>query len=106
MAPCVSLIGLLRAFTQGFFEVCLLKIMEYSHGDYEVTLLEWMEKLTKDEEAQRLLLARYFYNGIKYFFVSLPCCAKNRYLLKPVKRSILETGGLKRFFNHCIDYSD
>lgn len=48
----------------------MLKIMEYSHGDYEVTLMERMQKLTADEEAQLSLLARSFYNGIKYSFVS------------------------------------
>jgi hypothetical protein len=58
-------------FYPRFFEVCLLKIMEYSHGDYEVTLIDRMEKLTEDEEAQMSLLQRSFYNGIKYSFVSL-----------------------------------
>jgi len=58
-------------FYPRFFEVGLLKIMEYSHGDYEVTLKERMERLTDDEEAQMWLLLRSFYNGIKYSFVSL-----------------------------------
>ncbi|RDL37206.1 uncharacterized protein BP5553_04639 [Venustampulla echinocandica] len=57
-------------FYPRFFEVCLLKVMQHSHGDYELTLMERMEKLTEDEEAQMLLLARSFYHGIRYSFVS------------------------------------
>jgi serine/threonine protein kinase len=57
-------------FYPRLFEVGLLKIMEYTHADYEVTLKERMEPLTDDEEAQVSLLVRSFYNGIKYSFVS------------------------------------
>jgi hypothetical protein len=44
--------------------------MEGIHEDYGITLTESMEKLTEDEEAQMLLLARSFYNGIKCSLVS------------------------------------
>jgi len=57
-------------FYPRFFEVSLLKMMEYSHGTYETTLMERMERLTEKEEAQMLLLMRSFYSGIKYSFVS------------------------------------
>lgn len=57
-------------FYPRFFEICLLDIMACSHGDYEVTLRDRLEKLTEDEEAQMLLLQRSFYNGIKFHFVS------------------------------------
>ena len=65
-------------FYPRFFEGCLLKIMQHSHGNYEVTLIERMEKLTEDEEAQMLLLAHSFYNGIKYSFVSLSLSCINQ----------------------------
>jgi thiamine kinase-like enzyme len=58
-------------FYPRFFEVCLLKIMEYSHENYEVDLIERMVKLADDEQNQMILLQRSFYNGIKYSFVSL-----------------------------------
>ena len=53
-------------FYPRFFEVCMLKIMECSHGSYELDLIERMGKLTEDEENQMKLLQRSFYNGIKY----------------------------------------
>lgn len=37
-----------------FFEICLLKVMENSHKDYERTLINRI-KLTDEEEAQMLL---------------------------------------------------
>ncbi|TVY19750.1 hypothetical protein LARI1_G002452 [Lachnellula arida] len=52
-------------FYPRFFEVCLLKIMECSHGNYELTLIDRMEKLSEDEETQMRLLQRSFYNGIR-----------------------------------------
>ncbi|KAK0099278.1 hypothetical protein ONS95_006353 [Cadophora gregata] len=58
-------------FYPRFFEVALLKIMEYSHGNYELDLIERMEKLTEDEEIQKTLLQRSFYNGIKYSFSAI-----------------------------------
>lgn len=58
-------------FYPRFFEVCILKIMEYSHGNYELDLIGRMDKLTEDEEAQMLLLVRSVDNGINYSFVSL-----------------------------------
>ncbi|TVY28491.1 hypothetical protein LHYA1_G003458 [Lachnellula hyalina] len=58
-------------FYPRFFEVCLLKIMENSHGDYELNLIRQMKKLTEDEEAQMSLLERSFYNGINYYFPSI-----------------------------------
>lgn len=57
-------------FYPRFFEVCLLKIMENTHGAYEATLIERMEPLTDNEEIQLSLLLRSFYNGIGHFFVS------------------------------------
>jgi thiamine kinase-like enzyme len=35
-----------------FFEVCILSIAEYTHGQYELDLISWMAELTEDEEAQ------------------------------------------------------
>jgi aminoglycoside phosphotransferase (APT) family kinase protein len=58
-------------FYPRLFEICLLKIMESTHGDYEVTLIERAEKLTGDEQVQMLLLVRSFHNGIRHPFVSL-----------------------------------
>ncbi|KAH8819364.1 kinase-like domain-containing protein [Xylogone sp. PMI_703] len=58
-------------FYPRFFEVSLLKIMEGNHGDYEVRLIDKLEKLTEDEETQGSLLARSFYNGIRYSFSSI-----------------------------------
>ncbi|TVY55478.1 hypothetical protein LCER1_G004565 [Lachnellula cervina] len=55
-------------FYPRFFEVCLLKIMECSHGNYELTLIDRMEKLSEDEDTQMRLLQRSFYNGIKWRF--------------------------------------
>jgi hypothetical protein len=78
-------------FYPRFFEVALLKIMEYSHDDYELTLIEKMAKLTGDEEIQMTLLQRSFYNGIRYSFVSLSLSSATLYLLILVKSSIHET---------------
>ncbi|KAH8770666.1 hypothetical protein F5882DRAFT_381810 [Hyaloscypha sp. PMI_1271] len=55
-------------FYPRFFEVCMLKIMECAHGNYELDLMAGMEKLTEDEENQMQLLQRSFYSGIKYSF--------------------------------------
>jgi len=57
-------------FYPRFFEVCVLKIMEHSHDEYETNLIQRIERLTEDEEAQILLLTHSFSNGIKYRFVS------------------------------------
>ena len=57
-------------FYPRFFEVSLLKLMEYTHGDYETTLITRMERLTDDEEAQISLLSSSFHNGIGRWFVS------------------------------------
>lgn len=54
-----------------FFEICMLKIVEHRHSDYETALLARTEKMTGGEEAQMLLLYRSFHNGIRYSFVSL-----------------------------------
>lgn len=53
-----------------FFEICLLKIMEGTHGNYETILRGRLEKPTEDEEVQMLLLEQSFYNGINFYFVS------------------------------------
>ena len=68
-------------FYPRFFEVCLLKIMQYRHGDYEVTLIERLEKLTEEERGQLLLLERSFHNSIRYSFVSLSSLCASRWLL-------------------------
>jgi thiamine kinase-like enzyme len=78
-------------FYPRFFEVCLLKIMEYSHGNYEVALIERMMKLSEDEETQMILLQRSFYNNIKYSFVSLSLLSATPYLLILAKSLIHET---------------
>lgn len=58
-------------FYPRFFEVCKLKIIEYSNENYELNLIAQIEKLREDEEAQMLLLMRSVDNGINYSFVSL-----------------------------------
>ncbi|PMD29163.1 hypothetical protein L207DRAFT_574439 [Hyaloscypha variabilis F] len=58
-------------FYPRFFEVCMLKIMEYTHGTYELDLIERMIKLSDDEEEQMKLLQRSFYNGIRYSFPNI-----------------------------------
>jgi hypothetical protein len=78
-------------FYPRLFEVCLLKIMEYSHGTYEVDLVERMAKLTEDEENQMSLLQRSFYNGIRYSFVSPFLLFLTKHLLSLLKPSIHET---------------
>ncbi|TVY90081.1 hypothetical protein LAWI1_G007131 [Lachnellula willkommii] len=67
-------------FYPRFFEFCLLKIMECSHGNYELTLIDRMEKLSEDEQTQMVLLQRSFYNGIRL-----------RWLLTLAKPKIHET---------------
>jgi hypothetical protein len=44
--------------------------MLHSYRDYKLTLIERIEKLSEDEDAQVLLLEQSFYNGISYSFVS------------------------------------
>lgn len=78
-------------FYPRFFEACLLRIMEHSHGDYEIALLDRITKLTADGEAQMLLLERSFENGINYSFVSLSPTVCDNPDLHSVKRSIHET---------------
>jgi thiamine kinase-like enzyme len=65
-------------FYPRFFEVCILKIMERSHNDYETDLIQNMERLTEEEEAQMLLLGHSFSNSIKYRFVSFNLQSCNR----------------------------
>lgn len=43
-------------FYPRFFEVCMLKIMQYAHGNYELDLMERMAKLTEEEGSQIRLL--------------------------------------------------
>jgi len=56
-------------FYPRFFEVCMLKITEHSHGDYETALQQQMEQLPDDEKSQMLLLSQSFYNSTKHSFV-------------------------------------
>jgi thiamine kinase-like enzyme len=65
-------------FYPRFFEVCILSIAEYTHGQYELDLISWMAELTEDEEAQMSLLKRSMHNGMKYTFVSLFLSASYR----------------------------
>lgn len=51
------------------FEAGMLKVLQYSHGDYEISLIGRME-LSEEDVAQMLLLVRSFHNGIRYSFVS------------------------------------
>jgi hypothetical protein len=69
----------------------MLKIMECAHGNYELDLIERIEKLTEDEKNQTQLLQRSFYNGIKYSFVSLSVTAADLLRLTFVKPKIHET---------------
>jgi hypothetical protein len=66
----------------------MLKIMEYTHGTYELDLIERMIKLSDDEEEQMKLLQRSFYNGIRYSFVSLFLHVANLLQLIFEKRNI------------------
>lgn len=54
-------------FYPRFFEICLLKIMAGDCEGYETTLINRLEKLTEDEEAQMSLLECSYYNGIRYY---------------------------------------
>jgi hypothetical protein len=69
----------------------MLKIMECAHGNYELDLIERIEKLTEDEENQMQLLQRSFYNCIQYSFVSLSVTASDLLGLTFVKPKIHET---------------
>ncbi|KAH8752606.1 kinase-like domain-containing protein [Hyaloscypha finlandica] len=73
------------------FEVCMLKIMECAHGNYELDLIAGMEKLTEDEDNQMQLLQRSFYSGIKYSFVNLSVIFEDLLRLTFVKPKIHET---------------
>ncbi|KAH6696535.1 kinase-like domain-containing protein [Leptodontidium sp. MPI-SDFR-AT-0119] len=54
-------------FYPRFFEISLLKIMAGDRKGYETTLINRLEKLTDDEEAQMSLLECSYYNGIRYY---------------------------------------